>query len=712
MRERGLRPDYGDVLVWSFYERSDTDAFFRECASLFLAEPDDAPSGGRLERLQRGLRDERPHLLILDGLERIQAESSGTRARGELEDQSLKLLLQAVASGLGRTRALITSRYPLPELNDWAGIGYVETNLDDLSVAEARSALRGWGVSGSNDQLDAVAEQVGRHALSVAVVGSYLRHMAAGRVEAAAAFCLDAAGDDDPKAAKLARILAHYAERLPPPERDLLTRLAVFPRGVSMDLLQTLVDAGGPVAGTLTRTRGLLGRLLNSLQKRGLIFTYATDGGIHHWSAHPFIRDRFAALLNCPAETLFETIATQIGSGLDRRPQIKPTKVADLDRYEQLIEATRFAGHEQAAFDLYYFGMGNFSHLGSKLGEYVRCHRILSGFLVMSGQSESFGTGLSESDRSIGLNELALSARALGRLVEAKAIRAVNNKWLAGQDDSETRSIGLRSTGNIALALGRLPEAFELASAAMGAAQSVGATSQVKAALALRGHVAHLMGDVTSAARELVLALENEVTPRTHWGYARHLLDVGNLDLCRLIVHAGISIAKRFDLNENIATWYVLAAGIELASGGDPASFIEGIRDWTARSGESMRIVEAHVAGARYALRRGDLVGAAEEVDAGLLQANLCGYRLLQIELLTTRSKVQCAWPDLDGALESARRALDLATADDCRYAWGEAEAAQALGEAHAAKNEPRFARQAFEQAVRVRERIRHPLTS
>ena len=39
---------------------------------------------------------------------------------------------------------------------------------------------------------------------------------------------------DDPKAAKLARVLAFYAERLPPEERELLARLSVFPRGVTL----------------------------------------------------------------------------------------------------------------------------------------------------------------------------------------------------------------------------------------------------------------------------------------------------------------------------------------------------------------------------------------------------------------------------------------------------------------------------------------------
>ena len=192
LQQRGLQPGAGHVLVWSFYERPNADAFLRECGQLFLGEADDAPPGGRLERLQRGLRNGQPHLLVMDGLERVQAEAGSptglARVRGELEDTSLRLLLQAIAAGLGRTRALLTSRFELTDLRGWQHRGVVETALDDLPLDAARQVLCGWGVKGADAALDAVAQQVGRHALSVAVIGSCLQHFEGGRIEAAAGF--------------------------------------------------------------------------------------------------------------------------------------------------------------------------------------------------------------------------------------------------------------------------------------------------------------------------------------------------------------------------------------------------------------------------------------------------------------------------------------------------------------------------------------------
>ena len=92
-----------------------TDAFLREACVVFIGEEGEG-AGGRLERLQRALSGGEPHLLVLDGLERVQSEGTAGRTRGDLEDHQVKNLLRSVASGLGRTRALVTSRFKLTDL--------------------------------------------------------------------------------------------------------------------------------------------------------------------------------------------------------------------------------------------------------------------------------------------------------------------------------------------------------------------------------------------------------------------------------------------------------------------------------------------------------------------------------------------------------------------------------------------------------------------
>ena len=226
--------DRAGVLVWSFYEDSHTDAFLRGAYTYFTGEKD-APAGGMLERLQLALSGDAPHVLVMDGLERVQSEGDRGR-RGELEDLQLKRLVRALANGVGNARALVTSRFPLVDLESWTGAGHRAIVLDDLELPVALDVLRAWGVKGDDVALARPIKPLNiggfYHALSVAVLGSYLGNFAGGDPHRAPEFSLpDAKEADEPKARKLYRILEQYAWALTPAERDLLARLSLFPRG-------------------------------------------------------------------------------------------------------------------------------------------------------------------------------------------------------------------------------------------------------------------------------------------------------------------------------------------------------------------------------------------------------------------------------------------------------------------------------------------------
>lgn len=704
-----MKPGEANVLVWSFYEQPDADAFLRECNHLFLGE-EEGPAGGRLERLQRGLRDGRPHLIVLDGLERVQEDAGGGRVRGELSDHTLKLLLRALAAGLGRARALVTSRYPLVDLADWTNRGYRDTSLDDLSPDAALAVLRGWGVIGDDEALRAAATQVGNHALSVAVLGSYLRSFAGGRIDAVEEFDLDAVTGDDPRAAKLARVLAYYAQRLPQEERHLLARLSVFPRGVTLDLLGMLVDAGGEVAGLLVNAKPRLVALLGSLRTRGLVFQYRSDEAVT-WTAHPFLRERFRELLGCPVEQVFDLVAQALGAGLEKRPDTKPTDPATLDRYERLIEATWLAGREEEAFELYWSGLGNYKHLGWVLGEYARGYRILAAFSA-TGRPEDLGITMALRRRALLANDLALFAKQLGRLEEVRAIRRLDDDSMKSIAEPKTTSVVLQNSTEVALDLGRLTEACTLAAKATIEADTADDDRQRNHSLVRRAVVAHALGNLAAARADFAAATGLEGQPLYSWGGSRevrHRLDLGDLAAARVLADHGLAKVQRYAWNDEIPWFHAVLARIDLAEGRDPTPHLDEIRAWTSRTGDMQAIIEAHLLTAQHLLARGDAQSALGEAEMGLLHAEACGYGLLRIELLVTLARIRLAWPDPPKAIQAAREALDLAAQPDCGYAWGEADAAQVWGEAYFANGELALAKRAFARALEVRRRIEHP---
>lgn len=704
-----MNPGEANVLVWSFYERPDADAFLRECNQLFLGE-DEGPAGGRLERLERGLRDGRPHLIVLDGLERVQEEAGGGRVRGELTDHTLKLLLRALAAGLGRARALVTSRFPLVDLEPWTNRGYRDTRLDDLPPEAAVAVLRGWGVTGGDPALRAAAAQLGNHALSVAVIGSYLRSFADGRIDAVKEFALDSVMGTDIRAAKLARVLASYAERLPAEERDLLTRLSVFTRGVTLDLLGVLLDAGGEVAGLLVNAKPRLVALLNSLRERGLVFQYPSDATVA-WTAHPFLREKFRELLGCSHEKVFDVVAQSLGAGLEKRRSGYPSESAMLDRYERLIEATRLAGREQEAFDLYWYEVGGFSHLGWVLGEYERGYRILAAFSA-TGRPADLGPTMAPRDRSILASAVAHFAMRLGRLAEARAIRQFDVTWKKTLGERPETSTGLRNSSELAFYLGRLIEARDFAAEALEEAVAAKDDMGKAQSLAFQANAVHGLGDHVAARASFECATERCGEPLSSiWGFqhARHHLDVGDIADARMLADHGLATALKGGWNHDPPRFHAILARIDLAEDRDPTPHLDEIRAWTSRTGEMQWIIEAHLLTARHLLTNSDIQAALGEAETGLLHAETCGYGLLRIELLVTLARIRLAWPDPPKAIQASREALDLATHPECGYAWGEADAAQVWGEAYFANGEIELARRAFTRALEQRQRIEHP---
>ncbi len=704
-----MKPGEANVLVWSFYERPDADAFLRECNQLFLGE-DEGPAGGRLERLERGLRDGRPHLIVLDGLERVQEDAGGGRVRGELSDHTLKLVLRALAAGLGRARALVTSRFPLVDLADWMNRGYRDTRLDDLPPEAAVAVLRGWGVTGDDEALGATAAQVGHHALTLAVLGSYLHSFADGSINAVKDFDLDAVTGGDAKAAKLARVLAYYAERLPAEERELLARLSVFTRGVTLELLGVLVDAGGEVAGLLLKARPRLVALLGSLRDRGLVFQYRSDATVT-WTAHPFLRERFREMLGCPPEKVFEVVAQSLGAGLEKSPETKPTEPAVLDRYERLIEATRLAGRDEEAFELFWYGLGNHEHLGKVLGEYQRGYRIVAAFSA-TGLPQDLGPTIGLRRRWLLANELALFADQLGRLAEARAIRRLDDAWSKTLAEPRQTSMWLQNSSDVASYVGRLAEARALGAEAVGQAEAAKDDVQERNSLAFRANASHALGDIGAARADFTAATRLEGGPLVSLRgsrHARHHLDLGDLTAARALAGHGLATARKGNWNSDAPRHHAMLARIDLAEGRDPTPHLDEIRAWTSRTGDMEWIIEAHLLTARHLLARGDTQAALGEAETGLLHAVACGYGLLRIELLVALARIHLAWPDWPKAIQASREALDLAANPDCGYAWGEADAAQAWGEAYLANGELPLAQRAFTRALEVRRRIEHP---
>jgi hypothetical protein len=282
--DRLPRPD--GLFVWSFYQEPDAGLFLREAYHYFSrgASPATPAKGtGLLHLLRDGLAVGGPHLLVLDGLEKVQRqESASTGDFGQIEDPLLKGLLLRVAEGIGRTAVLITSRFPLTDLHNVRGQTYHYLDVGGLSFPAAFALLRARGVHGDDAALAQLVEAYGAHALTLDHLGGLIGRFLDGDPARAPKVLAQVSPGGDRQGKRLARLLRAYEEHLPPAELTLLSQLCLLRRSVKEEQIlqwflcspavhaRTVREIGASVLHFMECVRFLVGKrqeLANSIQE-------------------------------------------------------------------------------------------------------------------------------------------------------------------------------------------------------------------------------------------------------------------------------------------------------------------------------------------------------------------------------------------------------------------------------------------------------------
>jgi hypothetical protein len=231
------------LFVWSFYQEPDAGRFLEEAYHYFSRGSSTATARGVgvLHLLREALAVGGPHLLVLDGLEKVQRQEGGRVGDyGQIEDPLLRGLLTRIAEGMGRTGVLITTRFPVPELVRFAGQGYWPLDVGGLDPAAAVSLLRARGVRGEDPLLGELVETYGAHPLTLDHLGGLIGEFLAGDPSRLPEAPAQTSPSSDRQALRLARLLRAYEEHLPPAELTLLCRLCLLRRSVNEEQLAHL----------------------------------------------------------------------------------------------------------------------------------------------------------------------------------------------------------------------------------------------------------------------------------------------------------------------------------------------------------------------------------------------------------------------------------------------------------------------------------------
>jgi tetratricopeptide (TPR) repeat protein len=532
------------AFAWSFYSQgikddgtASSDAFFSAAFEFFgetgpeLAKLSPWDKGARLARAVR----RRPALLVLDGLEPLQYPPEPMQ--GRLKDQAVEALLLTLAepsreAGL----CLVTSRERVVELEGQAGAR--RRDLEFLPDKDGAALLYSLGVNragsgtiGPDDaELRAASREVSGHALSLRLLGLYLKGAHGGdvrrrdRVELDRADALWKNNRLDQPYGHAFKVMAAYERWL---ERGgdagrrqlaVLRLLGLFDRPADPGCLAAL--RAGPVIPGLTEPLAELDEdgwnlAVSALEGVGLlqatawmprpVLGYGEEiarqameryaRNVHFdlgepqpfpadhrqpttgycLEAHPLFRDYFARRLRDTRpdawweghRRLFEHLRASV-------PYWPEGETGLLPLYQAVAHGCRAGWYEEACAEVYrdrILRRGEFYSF-KKLGLFGANLGAAAGFFEAHWSCPVLV--LSEVWRAWLLNETAYYLRALGRLREAAEPMRIGMKMFVEQENWKNAAASAGNLSELEATLGRLPAALEDAERAVDYADRSG----------------------------------------------------------------------------------------------------------------------------------------------------------------------------------------------------------------------------------------------
>ena len=332
------RPDWAGRFWYSFYERgAQMTDFCREALAYITGQPADDFKTMRIRDLSERLiplLEQRPWLLVLDGLERVLIayhrsdaaqlrDEEADRARDQIgkRDPSAAIrpeddeLLRALAA-IGCSKILVTSRLTPRALINRSGMpvpGVRREMLPGLRPADAEALMRGADIRGRSKAIqDYVQQTCDCHPLVVGVLAGLINDYMPARGDFDC--WLDA--PDGGRGLDLGtldliqrrnHILDAAIQALSPPSRKLLQTLALLQQGADFDLLAALSphlpaepDDDDPSDFPRSAAAKDLNATIRDLEKRGLL---QYEQGEQRYDLHPVLRGVAAGRMSSEERT-------------------------------------------------------------------------------------------------------------------------------------------------------------------------------------------------------------------------------------------------------------------------------------------------------------------------------------------------------------------------------------------------------------------------
>ncbi|NQE04819.1 hypothetical protein C5S32_03005 [ANME-1 cluster archaeon GoMg1] len=715
-----IKPD--GIFWWGFYRNAYLEQFLNALlryVSQGRIEPETIKSTWeKIDRIKEYIH-QGTYLIILDGLEQMQKSESGDGFGKMIHRECTELLHYLADAPKADGLCLITTRYPLKDLNKWHERSYKELSLIDLSIPDSLLMLRRRGVKGSEEDTTEVINRYKGHALSLTSVAGYLNRYYEGDIKQApeVEFVL---GDKE-RFKDVNSLLHKYAEKMSESERIFLYIFSLFRQEVTEnDFAGVFRHKPFFKKDSFTKEK-LFNDVLVKMSE--LDFRDLIDGLVDwrlisydetkkSYATHPLIKGYFESDFDENIKQLgHKRIYQYFGECAPEQPE---TLVELQPLFEQVYHGCAAGLYDEVEEDIYWERIYKMEEyfIYLNLGAWETNLSLVRTFFL-KGDLSQMPLVSKKSDQTFLLNEAGLMLSSIGYPKEAEELLIKKTNMQIEDKDWNNVSVGYQNLADIQFRVGELESGLESAKKALDAAEKGKSDEQIGSSKADLAGILHLLGKSKEAEREFREADELQIKGDGNWlysawgvFYADFLISMKRIDEAFELTKQNIEICQSKNWPVEISRCHRCLGAIERISGNHKEAkvHLQNVLEIARKVGVPFLEIEALLEFGRLHLdmeRHKDAIRDAKGVQKICVRT---GFKLYEPEAEVVLGKAYLALNDIEQAQTFAHSAYEKAVS--MNYRWREGDAAHLLGEICLAAGDNVNAREWLEKAVGCRGEI------
>ncbi|MFH0775098.1 MAG: tetratricopeptide repeat protein [bacterium] len=644
------------IFWWGFYRSAYLEAFLNALLRyVSQGEIDPGTMKSSYEKVDKikGYLQQSSYLIILDGLEQMQKGESGEEF-GRMEHYELTELLHYLADADISSFCLITTRYPLKNLEEWNESSYKRLELIDLSIPDSLAMLKKRGTKGDDEDIKEIVARYKGHALSLTSLAGYLKRYHNGDIKQASD--IEFIFGDKERFKDMNRLLQRYSEKMSEAELCFLNIFSLFRKEVTEKEFSGVFQHNIGFNDVLVNMNELSFKdLLNGLVEWRLISFDETKSS---YTTHPLTKSYFESAFNEKDKKLcHKRIYHYFG-------EYAPEKPETLEEMQPLFEQVYhgcFAGLYDEVFNNVYLEKihrRKEHFIIYKLGAWETDLSLVEIFFP-KGEISKMPLVSKKSDQSLLLNEAGRALLCTGRPKEAEEPFLTGVKMFIEAKDWKNASAGYQNLADLQFRTGRLKKAIETTRSALTMAERAEYNEYIRDSKTRLAWILHLLGNTEEAEKEFIEAdeLEGRISGDRLYGligvwYADFFISIKRIDEALELTQKNLEICQKNNWTAYISRCHRTLSAIKRIKGNHQKAeaHLQEALELARRVGMPYLEIEALLESGRLHLDMERYADAISEANQVLKLCARTGFKLYEpdAELILARAylSMECSVHD------------------------------------------------------------------